>query len=181
MDDSKGRGPATGVLVVQLSGLGVPSSPALDPFHILGHRREQNRVEGRQWFSSITYYFGPFDDIKGIQGSRKLYRLTNLYGKPPQVYLTATETGLGIVPTSNSMMRRFRGRQETIWTPYSDIREIDLKPATKARMAVMTPGTASQLGEVMITTKDNRTATLKGSTVDSLSKFLSTLGATIQE
>jgi hypothetical protein len=90
--------PASGVRVLQTDGLGVPPKPPLDPFGVWRRRRRRYRAPGRQWFSPVAYYLGPFDEQSGLDGCTEFFRRSNLYGKPPQVYLTATETGLGIIP-----------------------------------------------------------------------------------
>src|ERR1700757_3138884 len=124
--------PASGVKVLQLDGLGVPPTTPLDPFGIWRRRRRQFRVPGRQWFSSLAYYLGPFDEVSGLEGCIDFFRRSSLYGKPPQVYLTATETGLGIIPTQNGIMRKGRGPADTIWLAFDRIRTLQLRPATKA-------------------------------------------------
>ena len=173
--------PAAGIVVVQTSGLGVETKPPLDPFGVWQRRRRKNQVPGMQWFSPIAYYLGSFDDHDGLQGSVEFFRRANNYGKPPQIYLIATESALGIIPTQNWMMVRGRGKAQTLWTPYVDIKLVELEPATKDRMPVMLPTTAYQLGQVVILTKDNRKATLSGTTVSGLSAFLTSLGARIQD
>lgn len=167
-------------MVSQRSGLGVQTEPPPDPFGIRRQRQRQNRVPGEQWFSPIAFYLGPYDDRLGLEGSLEFFRRTGLYGNPPQVYLTATESGLGIIPIQNWLMRKARGRAKTLWTRYEDIREIELQPASKARKSVMRPATAHQLGAVTIRTTTGRTGALSGTTVAGLSKLLVTLGAEIQ-
>jgi hypothetical protein len=77
------------------------------------------------------------------------------------------------------MMKRGRGTAETIWLTYDSIATLQLQPATKARMGVMLPHTAYQLGQVSIATTDDRHANLTGTPVAELSEFLKSLGATL--
>jgi hypothetical protein len=177
---STATGPAAGVVVHQQDGLGVVTKPPRDPLGIWRRRRKRHAESGRQWFSPISYYLGPFDDATGLEGSTQFFRRTNLYRKPPQVYVTTTETGLGIVPITNWIMTKGRGAAETLWLPYPTIDSIELRPATKERMSVMLPNTAWQLGQIIITTNANRTARLSGTTVRGLSAFLKSLGATVE-
>lgn len=170
-------GPAHGVLLEVPHGLGVPSKTARDPFEILAKRKREYAAEGPQWFSPIAYFLGPYEEPGCVRGAAELFRKTNLYGNPPQIYLTATTVGLGIVPTSNWLMRLFRGTQGVLWIPYADVRSIEFHPAIVARMAVMVPATSSRLGQIQIKTKDGRTAKLSGTTVDGLFSFLQGLGA----
>ena len=146
------QGPASDVAIIQKTGLGVETKPAHDPFGVWHRRRRRNRVPGEQWF-----YPWPTTSDHSItlvlMKAAEFFRKTSLYGKPPQVYLTASEEGLGIVPISNWMMRRGRGVQHTIWVSYSDIESVELHPATKDRMSVMTPNTAQQLGQAIIHTR----------------------------
>jgi hypothetical protein len=164
---------------VQRQGLGVETKPARDPFGIWHRRRRLNRIPGRQWFSPLAYYQGPFGEEAGLQGSGDFFQRTNLNNKPPQAYLTATETGIGIVPIQNRMMRKGRGTQGILWTTYRAIDQIELRPASRPRLSVMTPSTSSQLGEVIITTRTGKVAKLTGTTVTEFSKFLQSLGATV--
>ena len=172
--------PASNVAIIQTSGLGVETKPALDPFGVWHRRQKKNRVPGKQWFSSLAYYLGPFGDGAGLDESAEFFRKTSLYGKPPQIYLTATDGGLGIIPTSNSIMRSGRGVQPTIWVTYTDIESVELHPASKARMRLMTPGSAYKLGQVVIHTRAGRKALLSGTTVAGLSAFLVSQGAHVQ-
>jgi len=103
------------MIVLQRQGLGVTKKTVRDPLGIWHRRRRRNRVPGRQWFSPLAYYQGPFDE-NGLEGSGQFFRRTSLNSKPPQIYLTATESGLGIVPIQNRMMRKARGTEGTLWT-----------------------------------------------------------------
>ena len=172
-------GSAVGVKVLQPEGLGVAPKPPLDPFGVWRRRCRQYRTAGRQWFSPLAFYLGPFDEQYGLEGSVDFFRRSSLHGKPPQVYLTATENAVGIIPTQNWMMRKGRGTAGAIWLPYDNVTKVQLEPATKARMAIMLPNTAYQLGQVLLTTNDDRRAKLSGTPVAELSEFLASLGATI--
>jgi hypothetical protein len=44
-------------------------------------------------------------------------------------------------------------------------------------MSVLSPGKSSKLGQVVLVTKDGRTATLSGTTVDGLYAYLVSIGA----
>jgi hypothetical protein len=172
--------PATGVVLVERNGLGVPTKPALDPFGFGRRQQGKHRVTGRQWFSPPAYFQGPFDDNAGLLGSNAYFQRVSINNKPPSAYLTATEAGLGIIPPQGWQMRKVRGRQDVLWVLYSDIERIELRPATRPRMSFMSPSTSSKLGEVIVTTKDKRTARLTGTTVTGLSEFLVSLGATVE-
>ena len=177
---SAAAGPATGVLVLQRDGLGVPTRSPLDPFGTWHRSLKKYKEGGRQWFSPIAYYLGPFNEATGLEGSELFFRQANPYGKPPQVYVTATESRIGIIPITNWVMRKGRGAAKTIWLPYSQVQSVELRPATKARMPTMLPSTAWQLGQIILTCKSLRTATLSGTTVSDLSAFLASLGAAIE-
>jgi hypothetical protein len=164
---------------VERDGLGPSTKPPRDPFGVWRRRRRQVLDSGRQWFSPLAYFQGPFDSKNGLSGSEEFFRRTSLNGKPPQIYLAATETRMGIVPIQNAMMRKGRGTQEILWTSYSDIDQIELKPATRSRMSAITPTTSSHLGEVIIGLKRGGTGRLTGTTVEELSQFLVSLGAVI--
>ena len=122
---------AAGVVLRQSQGLGTPSAPPLDPFGAWVRRKRRYRVAGRQWLSPLGYYFGPFEGPSSLPGAHELFRRTSLGGKPPSVYLTATETGLGIIPTSNWIMRLGRGA---------------LSRAEDARLILAASTTAATLG-----------------------------------
>ena len=164
--------PASNVLLLQPLGTGPDLEPPYDPLGIGKRRRRQNGVTGRQWFSPIVYYVGPFGEEVGLDGSGPFFRRANAYGKPPQVYLTATETGLGIVPAR-------RRRAEALWTTYDRIGSIELRPGAKARKIAMTPRTAVEIGETVMATTDKRRAHFTGTPVNGLFRFLLELGATV--
>jgi hypothetical protein len=172
--------PAAQVVLRQSQGLGVPSAQPLDPFGVRARRQRQHRAIGRQWFSPLGYYLGPFRGPDALSGADEFFHRTNLYRKPPQIYLTATESGVGIIPTSTWMMRRARGAPRVLWITYDALEAVELSPATLPRMSVVTPRTSSKLGQVVLVTTDSRTATLSGTTVDGLSAFLQSLGARLE-
>lgn len=161
------------MVLIQPLGPGPDDEPPYDPFGIWKRRRRQNQMPGRQWFSPIVYYVGPYDDQEGLEGSAHFFRRANLYGRPPQVYITATECRLGIIPTR-------RRRVEPLWVTYNRVRSIELTPGTKARKMAMTPQTASEIGETVLITSDDRRAVFTGTPVGGLSRFLSDLGAMLQ-
>jgi hypothetical protein len=171
--------PASGLLLRQPNGLGVPSAQPRDPFGVWTKRERQYRTGGRQWLSPLAYYLGPFEGANALIEAQEFFRRTNLGGKPPQVYLTATEAGIKILPTSNWMMRLVRGTQSAVSLAYGSLESVEFTPAKVARMSVTMPGTSSKLGQVILRTNDARTATISGTTVDTLSAFLQSLGAHI--
>ena len=164
--------PASGVVVVEPSGSGPDPVPPYDPFGTWKRRRRQYAVPGRQWFSPIAYYVGPFDK-EGLQGSADFFRRASLYGKPPQVYLMATETGIGIIPTR-------RRRTAPLWITWELISRLELIAGLKARKMAMTPGTATETGKIVLTTTEDRNAVFTGAPISGLSTLLRDLGATIQ-
>lgn len=170
-------GPAAGIILLERDGLGVPTKPALDPFGAARRLRRKYRVPGPQWFSPLAYYQGPFSETAGLHGSSDFFQRVSINDQPPNVYLTATQTGLGVVPVQ---LRWARGRQDVLLIPYAEIERIELRPATRARLIWATPTTSSRLGQVIVTTKDERTARLTGTTVGQLSQFLVALGAIIE-
>jgi hypothetical protein len=90
-------------------------------------------------------------------------------GKPLHIYLTAAETGLGIIPA--------RGKGRSLWLRYEEIDSIELRPGSTAKMVMMTPSAASKIGEVSIVTKQQRRAELSGIPNRGLYDLLMDLGA----
>jgi hypothetical protein len=89
--------------------------------------------------------------------------------KPQQIYLTAAETGIGIIPA--------KGKGRSLWLRYEEVVSIELRPGSGDRMVMMTPSTASRIGEVSIVTKQHRRAELSGIPNRGLYDLLTDLGA----
>jgi hypothetical protein len=89
--------------------------------------------------------------------------------KPLHIYLTAAETGIGIIPA--------KGKGKSLWLRYEEVASIELRPGSTARMVMMTPATASKIGEVSIVTKQHRRAELSGIPNGGLYDLLKYLGA----
>jgi hypothetical protein len=90
-------------------------------------------------------------------------------GKPLQIYLTAAETGIGIIPA--------KGKGKAFWLRYEEVASIELRPGSTARMVRMTPSAASKIGEVSIVTKQQKRAELSGIPNGGLYELLTGLGA----
>jgi hypothetical protein len=90
-------------------------------------------------------------------------------GKPPHVYLTAAETGIGIIPA--------KGKGRALWLRYEEVVSIELRPGSRGRTVMMTPTTASRIGEVSIVTTQQRRAELSGIPNSGLYDLLTDLGA----
>jgi hypothetical protein len=118
----------------------------------------------------MGYYFGPFGDERALDEADEFLAKSYAPLNIPAIYLTATERGLGILPTRPGI---------AVWLSYSDIATVTLHPVTTARMTVIRPDTAHQLGRVSIKTTSGRAAELGGTTVDRLAPFLQALGARI--
>ena len=162
--------PADGVVLRQPDGLGVATKAPLDPFGSgVGGGIDTLQGVANGFPRSATTWVLSTTGARWLTG---VIRRTNLDGKPPQVYVTATETGLGVIPTSNWMMRKGRGPAEAIWLRYPEIATIELRPATAARMPVMVPTSVWQLGQIIVTATSGQTGTLSGTTVTELSAFL---------
>jgi hypothetical protein len=172
--DSVASSPASGLVVTQRDGLGVPPKRDSGPF---GRRRRRHyEVSGRQWFSGVCYFTGPFDEASGLSDADRFPRGGRYYGDPPQVHLTATESAFGII---SGAPWRLRG-SSPLWVRYESIDSVELHPASVAQMRVRFPDTARQLGTVDILTRDHRRAELVGPQVAGLSSFLNEMGATIR-
>jgi hypothetical protein len=98
-----------------------------------------------------------------------LFGRSGYEGKPLQIYLTAAETGIGIIPA--------KGKGRSLWLRYEEVASIELRPGSTARMMMMTPSTASKIGEVSIVTKEHRRAELSGIPNGGLYDLLTGLGA----
>ena len=162
-------GPASGLVIIRNSGSGLAPEPAYDPFGVWSRRRRQHAIPGHQWVSPLAYYHGPFDDHEGLDLSQIFLGRSSHAGKPLQVYLTAAETGIGIIPT--------KGKGRSLWLRYEEVASIELRPGSTARMVMMTPSTASKIGEVSIVTKQHRRAELSGIPNRGLYDLLTELGA----
>ena len=90
-------------------------------------------------------------------------------GKPLQIYLTAAKTGIGIIPA--------KGKGRSLWLRYEEVVSIELRPGSRGRIVMMTPSTASRIGEVSIVTKQHRRAELSGIPNGGLFDLLTDLGA----
>jgi len=165
-------GPGSAVRVLQMHGLIADELPAYDPFGTWAARRQQWSVPGRQWFSPLAYYTGPFDDDEGLVGASEFLDRYNIsLVRALQVYLTATEMGFGIIPAVPKAL--------PWWIAYDDISQVQLIPGTKGRLAISTPRRARKIGVTTITTKQHRKASFAGTPIGGLSALLSELGAQI--
>ena len=68
------------------------------------------------------------------------------------------------------------GSADLLWLRYEEIDSIELRPGSTARMVMMTPSTASKIGEVSIVTKQQRRAELSGIPNRGLYDLLTELG-----
>ena len=162
-------GPASGLVIIRNSGSGVVPEPPYDPLGVWSRRRRQHAIPGHQWVSPLAYYRGPFDDHDGLDLSQMFFGRSSYVGKPLQIYLTAAETGIGIIPA--------KGKGRSLWLRYEEVASIELRPGSTARMVMMTPSTASKIGEVSIVTKQHRRAELSGIPNGGLYDLLTELGA----
>ena len=162
-------GPASGLVVIRNSDSGVVPEPPYDPFGVWRHRRRQHSIPGHQWVSPLAYYLGPFDDHDGLEMSQMFLGRSSYAGKPLQIYLTAAKTGIGIIPA--------KGKGRSLWLRYEEVVSIELRPGSRGRKVMMTPSTASRIGEVSIVTKQHRRAELSGIPNRGLYDLLTDLGA----
>ena len=162
-------GPASGLVIIRNSGSGSVPEPPYDPFGVWRRRRRQHVIPGHQWVSPLAYYRGPFDDHDGLDLSQMLFGRSSYPEKPLHIYLTAAETGIGIIPA--------KGKGKSLWLRYEEVASIELRPGSTARMMMMTPATASKIGEVSIVTKQHRRAELSGIPNGGLYDLLKYLGA----
>ena len=163
-------GPASGLVIIRNSGSGVVvPEPPYDPFGVWRRRRRQHAIPRHQWVSPLAYYLGPFDDHDGLDLSQMFFDRSRYVGKPPQIYLTAAETGIGIIPA--------KGKGRSLRLRYEEVVPIELRPGSRGRMVMMTPSTASRIGEVSIVTKQHRRAELSGIPNRGLYELLTDLGA----
>jgi len=165
-------GPARNVRVLQTHDLGPDEYP---PHDLFGAREAITRrwsVPGRQWFSPLAYYTGPFDDEEGFVGATEFLDHYNFsFREALEVYLTAAQTGFGIVPAVRKAV--------PWWIAYDDISLVELVPGTRSRLAIATPGRAREIGVTTLTNKEGRKAISAGTPVRGLSALLSHLGAQI--
>ena len=162
-------GPASGLVIIRNSGSGFAAEPPYDPFGVWRRRRRQHAIPGHQWVSPLAYYLGPFDDHDGLEMSQICFGRSSYEGKPPQIYLTAAQTGIGIIPA--------KGKGRSLWLRYEEVDSIELRPGSRGRIVMMTPSTASRIGEVSIVTKQHRRAELSGIPNGGLYDLLTVLGA----
>jgi hypothetical protein len=163
-------GPASGLVIIRNSRSGaVAPEPPYDPFGVWRRRRRQHAIPGHQWVSPLAYYRGPFDDHDGLDLFQTLFGRSSNSGKPLQIYLTAAETGIGIIPA--------KGKGRSLWLRYEEVASIELRPGSTARMVMMTPSAARKIGEVSIVTKQHRRAELSGIPSGGLYDLLTVLGA----
>jgi hypothetical protein len=163
-------GPASGLVIIRSSDPeAVVREPPYDPFGVWRRRRRQHVIPGHQWISPLAYYRGPFDDHDGLDLSQMFFGRSSYSGKPLQIYLTAAETGIGIIPA--------KGKGKSLWLRYEEVDSIELRPGSTARMVLMTPSTASRIGEISIVTKQHRRADLSGIPNGGLCDLLTALGA----
>jgi hypothetical protein len=162
-------GPASGLVIIRHPGSGMAPEPPFDPFSVWSHRRRQHAIPGHQWVSPLAYFRGPFDDRNCLDLSQMFLGRSSHAGKPLHIYLTAAETGLGIIPA--------RGKGRSLWLRYDEIDSIELRPGSTAKMVMMTPSAASKIGEVSIVTKQQRRAELSGIPNRGLYDLLMDLGA----
>jgi hypothetical protein len=166
------RGPACNVRVLQPRNFGLEEVPPYDLFGARQRAIRQWLVPGRRWFSPLVYYTGPFDDGNGLVGGWEFLDRYNIsFREALEVFVTATETGFGIIPPVRKAV--------PWWIAYDEISQVELVPGTRGRLAIVTPGRARKIGVTTLTTRENRKAVFAGTPVRGPSALLSELGAQI--
>ena len=165
-------GPACNLTVLQPHDLEPDECP---PHDFLGARQASRgrwSVPGRQWFSPLAYYTGPFDDDEGFVGASEFLRRYNISLREAlQVFLTVTDKGFGMIPAVRKAV--------PWWIACDDISRVELVAGTRSRLAIATPSRARNIGVTTLTTKQSRKAVFTGTPVRGLSALLSELGAQI--
>src|SRR5271155_4169316 len=123
-------GPASGLVIIRNPGSGMAPEPPYDPFGVWRRRRRQHAIPGHQWVSPLAYYRGPFDDHDGLDLSQMFFGQSSYSGKPLQIYLTAAETGIGIIPA--------KGKGRSLWLRYEEVASIELRPGSRGRIVMVT-------------------------------------------
>jgi hypothetical protein len=52
--------------------------PALDPFKVWARQKRNHSVGGRQLFSPLSFFLGPYEGPSSITGADEFFRKTNV-------------------------------------------------------------------------------------------------------
>jgi hypothetical protein len=140
--------------------------------HIRRKRLRQYSVTESEWMSRLGFFFGPFDDSRGLNGSSTFLASHSPYGRAPQTYLIAREHGLSIAAASKPW--------DELAVQSSDISQVDLFRGTRKRMVWMSSSRATDLGKVQISTIDGRRAVFAGTTIEPLRTFFEAMGVSVR-
>jgi hypothetical protein len=140
-------------------------------------RAKQNAQLARTWQWQGCLFLGPYDDDKGVVGSRVMYTVYERQRRAPLLALLLTDHGFGW--TSTAFMKATGGRSLVCALSRIDHVDVIAGSAPNSWWTVMRPSEGWRSGQLRIIRKDGREALFTGVRTDHLVDRLLALGGHI--
>jgi hypothetical protein len=125
------------------------------------------------WVSRVGFFDGPFDTsgLPEATGFKRKYGVYSLWGNSFPVRLLMNSQGIVFGPAGAA------GIGTPVTVPFSELQSVELVKGSRQRTLVVTPGTANQVGQVVITNRRGRVARFSGIRTTGLQAALEKRGA----
>jgi hypothetical protein len=127
------------------------------------------------WMSRVGFFEGPFDGagLPEATSFKRKYGVYTLWGNTFPVRILMNSDGIVFGSAGAA------GISMPVTVPFSELRSVELVRGTRQRTLVVTPGTAQQVGQVLITTVHGRVARFSGVRIKGLQAALDHRGAVV--
>jgi hypothetical protein len=125
--------------------------------------------------SRVGFFDGPFD-VAGLPEAasfQRKYGVYTLWGNSFPVRILTNSDGIVFGPAGSA------GIGTPVTVPFSELESVELVKGSRQRTVVVTPGTANQVGQVVITTVQGRVARFSGVRIKGLQAALEHKGAVV--